>query len=145
MLTLSIGRKKRLHAVTFSPSGRDLAAVGGDNVLRVWDSFTGDLTHSVPVEETSSGYALVFLDDTRLLFRGVGLFVKDLAADPTNQAEDTPEPIDPQNPLAPKMARPPDGRHLAEVEKTESIDWPRDGLRLYDTTDWVKLPVPADA
>jgi len=43
MLTLSIGRKKRLHAVTFSPSGRDLAAVGGDNVLRVWDSFTGDL------------------------------------------------------------------------------------------------------
>ena len=61
MLTLSIGRKKRLHAVTFSPSGRDLAAVGGDNVLRVWDSFTGDLKHSAlrqsltaksPIQET---------------------------------------------------------------------------------------------
>src|SRR6476661_6227408 len=87
MLTLSIGRKKRLHAVTFSPSGRDLAAVGGDNVLRVWDSFTGDLKHSAPVQETSSGYALTFLDDSRLVFRGVGLFLKDLAADTWEQLD----------------------------------------------------------
>jgi WD40 repeat protein len=137
MLTLSIGRKKRVHAVTFSPSGRDLAAVGGDNVLRVWDSFTGDLRHSVPVEETSSGYALTYLAEDRLVFGGVGLRVWDLAAD-------TWTLIDPSNPLAIKLAQSPDGRHLAEVEKTESIEWPRDGLRLYDTVSWAKLPAPAD-
>src|SRR4051812_46793842 len=137
MLTLSIGRKKRLHAVTFSPSGRDLAAVGGDNVLRVWDSLTGDLKHSAPVQETSSGYAMAYLDDDRLVFRGVGLFLKGLAAD-------TWEPIDPRNPLAPKMARSPDGRHLAEVEKTESTEWERDGLVVYDTATWAPLPPAED-
>jgi WD40 repeat protein len=137
MLTLSIGRKKRLHAVTFSPSGRDLAAVGGDNVLRVWDSFTGDLKHAVPVEETSSGYALVYLADDRLVFGGVQLRLWDLAAD-------TWTLIDPINPLAVKLARSPDSRHLAKVEKTESIDWPREGLVLYDTADRARLSVPAD-
>lgn len=133
MLTLSIGRKKRLHAVIFSPSGRDLVAVGGDNVLRVWDSFTGDLKHTAPVQETSSGYALAFLDDTRLIVREVGLFRKDLAAN-------TSESVDPRNLLAPKMARSPDGRYLAEVEKTESTDWERVGLVVYDTTTWTMLP-----
>jgi WD40 repeat protein len=137
MLTLSIGRKKRLHAVTFSPSGRDLAAVGGDNVLRVWDSFTGDLKHSAPVEETSSGYALTFLDDSRLVFRGVGLFLKDLTADMWEQ-------IDPRILLAAKMARSPDGRHLAEVEKTESTDWERVGLVVYDAATWAMLPPAED-
>jgi WD40 repeat protein len=138
MLTLSIGRKKRLHAVTFSPSGRDLAAVGGDNVLRVWDSFTGDLKHSVPVEETSSGYALVYLDETHLVFGGVQLRLWDLAADEWAL-------VDPINPLAVKLARSPDGRVLALVEKTESIDWPREGLTLYDPATRARLPVPADA
>jgi WD40 repeat protein len=137
MLTLSIGRKKRLHAVTFSPSGRDLAAVGGDNVLRVWDSFTGDLKHSVPVEETSSGYALVYLDETHLVFGGVQLQVWDLAADAWTV-------IDPVNPLAVKLARSPDGQLLTKTEKTESIDWPREGLVVYDTATWDRLPVPAD-
>jgi WD40 repeat protein len=137
MLTLSIGRKKRLHAVTFSPSGRDLAAVGGDNVLRVWDSFTGDLKHSVPVEETSSGYALAYLDETHLVFGGVQLRLWDLAADAWTV-------IDPINPLAVKLARSPDGRLLAKTEKTESIDWEREGLVLYDLNTRARLPVPAD-
>ena len=144
MLTLSIGRKKRLHAVTFSPSGRDLAAVGGDNVLRVWDSYTGDLKHTAPVQETSSGYALAFLDDHRLLCWEVGLFLKDLAADPKDPAADPPKPIDPRNPLAVKMARSPDGRYLAQVEKTESTEWAREGLVVYDTTTWAMLPEPED-
>jgi WD40 repeat protein len=137
MLTLSIGRKKRLHAVTFSPSGRDLAAVGGDNVLRVWDSFTGDLKYSIPVEETSSGYALVYLDETQLVFGGVQLRLWDLAADAWSV-------IDPINPLAVKLGHSSDGRLLAKTEKTESIDWPREGLVLYDTATWARLPVPAD-
>ena len=140
MLTLSIGRKKRLHAVTFSPSGRDLAAVGGDNVLRVWDSYTGDLKHTSPVRETSSGYALAFLDDRRLLCWEVGLHLIDLAASPS----DPPGPIDPRNPLAVKMARSPDGRYLAQVEKTESTEWSRAGLVVYDTTSWAMLPDPED-
>lgn len=138
MLTLSIGRKKRLHAVTFSPSGRDLAAVGGDNVLRVWDSFTGDLKHTASVEETSSGYALTYLDETRLVFGGIELRLWDLAAD-------TWTPLDPINPLARKMAKSPDGQYLAEVEKTESVEWPRVGLRVYDTADWAMLPQADDA
>ena len=145
MLTLSIGRKKRLWAVTFSPSGRDLAAVGGDNVLRVWDSFTGDLKHVSPVRETSSGYALAFLDDTRLLCWEVGLFLIDLAADPKDPAADPPGPIDPRSPLFNKIARSPDGRYLAQVEKTESTEWSRIGLVVYDTTTWTMLPEAEDS
>ena len=144
MLTLSIGRKKRLHAVTFSPSGRDLAAIGGDNVLRVWDSFTGDLKHSAPVLETSSGYALTFLDDRRLLCWEVGLYVKDLAVELKDPAADAPKRIDPRSPLFVKIARSPDGRYLAQVEKTESIGWSRVGLVVYDTTTWTMLPEAAD-
>jgi WD40 repeat protein len=136
LLTLSIGRKKRLHAVTFSPSGRDLAAVGGDNVLRVWDSFTGDLKHTAPVEETSSGYALVYLDEHRLVFGGVGLRLWNLPSDTWTE-------IDRRNLFARKMALSPDGRHIAEVEKTESTDWERYGLMVYETASWDKLP-PAE-
>jgi WD40 repeat protein len=137
MRTLSIGRKKRLHAVTFSPSGRDLAAVGGDNVLRVWDSFTGELKRSAPVDETSSGYALVYLAEERLLFGGVGLRLWDLAADEWTV-------IDPAIPFSRRVALSPDGRVLAQVEKTESIDWPREGLVMYDTATWARFPPAED-
>jgi WD40 repeat protein len=54
------------------------------------------------------------------------------------------EPIDPRNPLAVKMARSPDGRYLAQVEKTESTEWAREGLVVYDTTTWTMLPAAAD-
>ena len=79
----------------------------------------------------------MYLSDDRLVFGGVGLRVWDLAAD-------TWTLIDPSNPLAVKLAQSPDGRHLAQVEKTESLDWPREGLRLYDATTWAKMPPPAD-
>ena len=38
----------------------------------------------------------------------------------------------------------PDGRYLAEVESTESPQWPRAGLGVYATADWTALPPAED-
>jgi WD40 repeat protein len=79
----------------------------------------------------------VYLEETRLMFGGVQLRLWDLAAD-------TWTLIDPINPLAVKLVRSQDGRSLAKVEKTESIDWPREGLVMYDTATWARRTPAAD-
>ena len=41
MQTLSIGKKKRIHALEFSPSGERVATASGDLQVRIWDLATG--------------------------------------------------------------------------------------------------------
>ena len=61
MQVLSIGKKKRVYAIAFSPSGEELATVSADGLLRVWDLATGAVRHSAPVEESWSGYDLAYV------------------------------------------------------------------------------------
>src|SRR4051794_36001195 len=116
MQVLSIGRKKRIQALAFAPGGRELAAPCGDRVLRVWDLTTGEVRRSVPLEETSSGYDLVYLADGRLVLTGVGLRCWDLAADTWTE-------VRPGLRWGRQLALSPDGRTLAEVDQTSSTDW----------------------
>ena len=137
MLTFSIGKSKRVYATTFSPSGRFLAAVG-INRVHVWDTLTGDVRKGPVVEETSSGYDLEFLDESRLLFAGTDLRVWDLAAD-------TWDVLMKGMRWSRQITRSPDGRHLAEVDHTNSTDWGGAGLALYDAGSGNLLPTPPDA
>ena len=47
--------------------------------------------------------------------------------------------------LSRQMIRSPDGRHLAEVDATNSTDWGGAGLALYDAETGELLPAPPDA
>jgi WD40 repeat protein len=133
MQVLSIGRKKRIHAVAFSPSGRDLATPCGDGQLRVWDLATAEVRQSVPIAETSCGYDIAYLDEDRLIFGGVELRWWDIPANGWNV-------IQPFMRWARRLRLSPDRRCLAEVDQTTSTDWGGSGLTLIDTTDWRPLP-----
>ena len=138
MLTFSIGKAKRVYATTFSPSGRLLAAVGVNRV-HVWDTLTGDVRKGPAVAETSSGYSLEFIDESRLLLAGTDFRVWDLAAD-TWQVLMTGMRYFRQ------IARSPDGRCLAEVDYTSSTEWGgAAGLALYDVETGQLLPAPPEA
>jgi WD40 repeat protein len=137
MLTFSIGKSKRVYATTFSPSGRFLAAVGLNRV-HVWDTLTGEVRKGPVVEETSSGYDLEFLDETRLLFAGTDLRVWDLAAD-------TWQVLMKGMRWSRQVTRSPDGLHLAEADQTTSTDWGGAGLALYDAATGDLLPAPPAA
>jgi WD40 repeat protein len=129
MQTLAIPKKKRIYATSFAPDGRDLAAVCGDGTLRIWDTTSGELRRTVPIEETSGGYNVLYLDENRLVFAGLELRVWDLA-------DDVWTVIVPQPGNERQLALSPDRRWLAEVDRTNSTDWPGAGVVLHDTTDW---------
>jgi WD40 repeat protein len=137
MQVLSIGRKKRIHAIAFAPDGRELAAACGDNVLRVWDLDTGRVRQSVPVEETSCGYDIAYLGADRLIFAGVQFRWWDIPADGWNV-------IVPHMRWARQLGLSPDGRLLAEVDSATSTEWGGSGLLVHDTAAWEPAPALAD-
>lgn len=134
MQTLSIGKKKRIYAVAFSPDGRDLAAVCGDLSLRVWDLETGEVRRSIPFEHASSGYDAAYLDAGRVVFSGTDLSWWDIESNGWN-------PIARGSPWGRRLRVSPDGRHLVEVDQTRSTDWVTGaGVMVRDTADWELLP-----
>ncbi|VTU00459.1 ribosome assembly protein 4 : WD-40 repeat protein OS=Lyngbya sp. (strain PCC 8106) GN=L8106_17667 PE=4 SV=1: WD40: WD40: WD40: WD40 [Gemmataceae bacterium] len=138
MQTLAIGKKKRIYAVAFSPSGESLAAVCGDLFVRTWDLATGTVRHSAPTVETSSGFDLVYLDENRLVFSGTDLRIWDTAADQWHT-------ISRGSPWGRRLKVSPGGEYLAEVDQTRSTDWTAGGgLVLRTTTDWELLPPVPD-
>ena len=140
MQRLAIPKKKRVYAIAFSPDGRDLAAVCGDLTLRIWDTTTGELRKTVPFEETWCGYNVLYLDENRLIFAGTELRHWDVATDAWKVI--IPRPRNER-----QLALCPNRRYLAEVDWTNSTEWPGSGLIIHDTSDWDPLtpppPVPA--
>jgi WD40 repeat protein len=131
--TLSIGKKKRIYALAFAPNGEELAAPCGDLQLRVWDLATGEVRRSVPIENTSSGYDLVYLDQSRLVFAGMDLSVWDLESDRWTR-------IGP-SPFMRRLEVSHGGEYLVEVDQTRSTDWATgDGLLVRETSGWELLP-----
>jgi WD40 repeat protein len=138
MQILSIPRKKRIYALVFSPSGRDLAAACGDGNLRVWNLATGQVRQSIEIEESQCGYDIAFLDEDRLVFAGVELRWWDIPANGWNV-------IQPGLRWGRQICVSPDGRYLAEVDQTPSTDWAGGGLLVRTTTDWELVPNLADS
>jgi WD40 repeat protein len=138
MQRLGIPKKKRVYAVAFSPDGRDLAAVCGDGTLRVWDTTTGELRHTLAVQETPAGYDLLYLGPDRLLVGAANLVL---------HAMDTGEltTLVVGTRWGRRIALSPDGQSVAEVEWAASTEYGGDGLVLYDTQTWTFLPNPPDA
>jgi hypothetical protein len=56
--------KAGFHRIAFSPNGKDLLAISGDGILRVWDSITGKEARHVQLPAASQG---VFCKDTQRL------------------------------------------------------------------------------
>jgi WD40 repeat protein len=137
MQVLSIGRKKRIHAIAFSPSGRELAAACGDGLLRVWDLATGGARQSIAIEETSCGYGIAYLGEDRLAFAGIELRWWDIPANGWNR-------IRPGMLWGRQIRLSPDGRYLAEVDQTTSADAPGHGLHVYETDTWQEVPARGD-
>lgn len=134
MQTLSIGKKKRIHAIGFAPSGEELAAVCGDRFIRVWNLATGEIRLKAPVEETSSGFDLGYLEENRLVFGGVELRWWDLTTD-------TWHTISQGSPFGRRLKISPGGDYLGEVDQSRSTEWAAGpGLLLRRTADWVLLP-----
>lgn len=133
MQILSIKKKKRIHAIAFSPSGRELAGTCGDGFLRVWDLSTGDVRQSAPIVESSCGYDIAYLTEDRLLFAGVGLSWWDIGANGWNTIAQGLR-------WARQLCLSPDGLYLAEADQMTSTDWGGSGLLVYDTAQWKCLP-----
>src|SRR5690348_9528608 len=111
MQILSIPRKKRIYALAFSPSGRELATACGDGHLRVWNLATGQVRQSIAIEETQCGYAIAYLDEDRLVFTGRELRWWDILANGWNV-------IEPSMRWSRQLRVSPDGRYLAEADRT---------------------------
>jgi WD40 repeat protein len=124
MQVLSIGRKKRIHAVAFSPSGRELATASGDGQLRVWDLATGRVRQAVPIDETSCGYDLAYLGEDRLVFAGVDLLCWDIPANSWKYIQSGMR-------WARRLRVSPDGRYLAEVDQATSTEMGGSGLLVH--------------
>ena len=116
MQTLSIGKKKRIHAVEFSPSGNLLATASGDLQVRIWDLATGTVHLAAPIRETSCGYDLAFLDEDRLVFAGTELSWWDIPENVWNL-------IAPGYSWGRRIAVSPARDLLVEVDQTRSTDW----------------------
>jgi WD40 repeat protein len=138
MQVLSIGRKKRIQTIAFSPDGRELAAVCGDGQLRIWDTATGEVRKSVPIKETSGAYDVAYLGDGRLIFSGTDLLCWEMAAD-------TWTVIMRGSGLNRQICISPDGRYLAAADQTTSTDWSGTNLAVYENAhEWKLLPEMED-
>lgn len=92
---------------------------------------------SADVEETSCGFDLVYLDNDRILFAGRSLMVWNLGRNDF-------EVVEPGMRWARQLALSPDRKYLAEVDQTQSTDWPQSGLLVRNTAEWYTLPARAD-
>lgn len=138
MQLLSIPRKKRIYAIAFAPNGRELAAACGDGLLRIWDLTTGEVRRWVSIETSqvafgssaaalrrSSGFDIAYLDDNRLVFAGTELRRWDIGANVWCIVEQVFG-------SAMKLSVSPNGKLLAEVSQTASIDWGGPGLIVHE-------------
>jgi hypothetical protein len=115
MQVLSVGRKTRIQAIAFSPDGRDLAAVCGDQYVRVWDLATGEVRHSV-APENSCGFDIAYRSAGRLAFVGVELHCWEIAAGRwTTILRGVYWPR--------RLCVSPDGQLLALADQKTSTDW----------------------
>jgi WD40 repeat protein len=133
MQVLSIPKKKRIYAIAFSPSGRDLAAACGDGFVRVWDLSTGDVRQWISIEHTSDGYDIAYLDEQRLVVAGLGIRWWDIPANGWND-------IASLHLWRRQLCVSPDGKYLAAADTAESIENRMIGLFVFDTSDWSHLP-----
>lgn len=138
MQILAIPKKKRIYAIAFSPSGRDLAAISGDGKIRIWDTRTGELRNIGSVEDTSSGFDVLYLNDHSLAVAGVHLFHWDLANNEWTIAIRGGR-------WARQLALSPDGKYLAEADQTTSTDWANTGLIVFDPVKWLSLVRAGDS
>lgn len=137
MQILTIGRKKRVHAIAFSPTGQELAAACGDGLLRIWDLATGQVRQSVSINETPGGCDLAYLGQDRIVLSGIDLSCWDLAANRRKV-------IEAGLAWGRRLRISPDGHCLAEVDQTTSTQWAGSGLVLHDCTSWTDLPTAAE-
>jgi WD40 repeat protein len=128
--TLSIGKKKRIYALAFSPNGEELAAPCGDGLLRVWNLGTGELRRTAPIEETSCGYDITYLDQDRLVFAGIDLRWWDLAANEWHL-------ISHGYPVGRRVKIAPNGSMLVQVDRAEYDCG--SGLLVRSTANWELL------
>ena len=133
MQTLSIGKRKRVHSISFSPNGRELAAVCGDLFIRIWDLESGEVRRSAAIEQTSSGFDIAYLDQNRLLFAGIDLRWWDVEANAWSL-------IAPGMSVGRRLRVSPSGKHFVEVDQSRSIEWAGLGLIVRQTSDWDLLP-----
>jgi len=132
---LSIGKKKRVYAIAFSPSGEELATVSGDYLLRIWDLATGTERHSAPVGASPSGYDLAYLDAGRIVVAAQSLQVWDVAANAWQLI--APDPV-----WGRRVAVSPDGRFTVDAGQTRSTLAVDELLVLRSTADWARTTVP---
>lgn|GEM_PF-2608997 len=130
MQILSIGKKKRIHTIAFSPNGEELAAFCGDRHIRIWNLGSGEVRRVAPVEEMSCGYDIAYLDQDRLVFAGTQLRWWDTAADEWHL-------IAPGFAWGRQIAISPQRDFLIEVDQTRSTNWSAGhGLLVRSTLDW---------
>ena len=138
MQLLSIGKKQRIYTVAFSPDGRDLAAVCGDLLLRIWDLETGEVRRSVPFPHASSGYDAAYIDAGRMVFSGIDLNWWDIEPNGWNL-------ISAGAPWGRRLRVSPDGKYLVEVDQVRSTEWVTGpGVIVRDTATWEPL-LPMEA
>ncbi|RME25717.1 MAG: hypothetical protein D6798_08295 [Deltaproteobacteria bacterium] len=68
VLDLAEGQTQELHALSYSPCGRTLAAVGASGLLTLFDAATGQTRWSLRLEDPAQ--AVAFSPDGRLLYAG---------------------------------------------------------------------------
>jgi WD40 repeat protein len=132
MQYLSIPKKRRIYDIAFAPNGRELAAACGDELLRVWDLTTGDVRQWVSIDHTSDGHAIAYLDQDRLVVAGPGIRWWDIPANGWNE-------ITPSSFWHRQLCLSPDGLLMALVDDAESVDWPQQGLFVFDTGEWFEV------
>jgi WD40 repeat protein len=137
MQILSIDKKKRINALAFSPSGRDIAAACGDGQLRIWDRATGKVRQSCPFDISPFNYDIAYLDENRLAFAGTDLRWLDIRANGWNIVG---EVVYPEH----RIRATPDRRCLVKVDRTHSTESPGVGLVGYETTEWHSAPTLRD-
>jgi WD40 repeat protein len=126
---LSIGKRKRIHAIAFSPDGNELAAVSGDCFIRVWNLAAGEVRHVAAVENASSGFDLAYLAQDRIVFAGTDLRCWDRAESKWHQ-------IAPGYLYGARIKVSPQRDILIQVDQTRSTDWAGTGLIVRETGNW---------
>ncbi|HUG93766.1 MAG TPA: hypothetical protein VML55_23255 [Planctomycetaceae bacterium] len=103
-----------LNAVAFSPDGERLASAGGDGMVKIWNSKTGDLLQTFPAHSGSVDYVAFHPHSNHLATAGADLQVK--VWDLTTGQELFRRPCHAVRSLGAAYTvafRPPDGRLLA--------------------------------
>src|SRR5262249_13849355 len=116
------------------PDGRELAAVCADYQLRVWDTATGEVRKSIPIQKTSTTYDIAYLGDGRLVFSGIDLLCWDMAADAWTVIMRGPG-------MFRQICISPDRHYVAAADQTTTTDWSGTNLAGFENGDgWKPLP-----